>query len=210
MLKIQHYFTGAQFTVATPTVLLPHTNLPLMLPLLQNEPLHNFSVKDQHLLKPPPAMGTAGGFGRRASDGGANLQNFFQKNIEQSDWTVQQQQNQQHVEKMQQHNSRQQPVGQAEALQCLNPLQLNGLSTSSHIAGDAPNVDSSEEPPNPLDLARFSIIFFSRSFVLLLTCSGDLSFRNIGTYTKEVKDTPLPWLVPRKLMVFSSPRGCVN
>ena len=46
-------------------VLLPHTNLPLLLPLLQNQPPQNFSVKDQHLLKPPLAMGAAGGFGRR-------------------------------------------------------------------------------------------------------------------------------------------------
>ncbi|CAG7729991.1 unnamed protein product [Allacma fusca] len=32
------------------------------------------SVKDQHLLKPPPSMESTCGFGRRASDGGANLQ----------------------------------------------------------------------------------------------------------------------------------------
>ncbi|XP_021963869.1 serine/threonine-protein kinase SIK3 isoform X2 [Folsomia candida] len=32
------------------------------------------SVKDQHLLKPPPSMENTSGFGRRASDGGANLQ----------------------------------------------------------------------------------------------------------------------------------------
>jgi len=32
------------------------------------------SVKDQHLLKPPPSMESTTGFGRRASDGGANLQ----------------------------------------------------------------------------------------------------------------------------------------
>ncbi|CAN7979966.1 unnamed protein product, partial [Ixodes pacificus] len=60
-----------------PLSALPHTNLPLNLPRVQNQPPQNFSVKDQHLLKPPPAMGAFGGFGRRASDGGANIQMFF-------------------------------------------------------------------------------------------------------------------------------------
>lgn len=40
-----------------PLSALPHTNLPLNLPRVQNQPPQNFSVKDQHLLKPPPAMG---------------------------------------------------------------------------------------------------------------------------------------------------------
>ncbi|KAH0951990.1 hypothetical protein HN011_005435 [Eciton burchellii] len=57
---------------------LPHTNLPLNLPLVQHQPPQNFQIKDQHLLKPPPVMAT-GGFGRRASDGGANLHIFHQQ-----------------------------------------------------------------------------------------------------------------------------------
>ncbi|KAG0726902.1 Serine/threonine-protein kinase SIK3 [Chionoecetes opilio] len=61
-----------------PMSLLPQTNLPQNLPLVQNLPLQNFSIKDQHLLKPPPFMHAAGGLGRRASDGGANLQVYFQ------------------------------------------------------------------------------------------------------------------------------------
>ncbi|XP_043483830.1 serine/threonine-protein kinase SIK3-like isoform X2 [Leptopilina heterotoma] len=58
---------------------LPHTNLPLNLPLVQNQPPQNFQIKDQHLLKPPTVMGATSSFGRRASDGGANLHVFFQQ-----------------------------------------------------------------------------------------------------------------------------------
>lgn len=39
--------------------LLPHTNLALNLPLVQNQPPQNFQIKDQHLLKPPSAMGAS-------------------------------------------------------------------------------------------------------------------------------------------------------
>lgn len=60
-------------------VLLPHTNLPLNLPLVQNQPPQNFQIKDQHLLKPPTVMGATSSFGRRASDGGANLHVFYQQ-----------------------------------------------------------------------------------------------------------------------------------
>jgi len=35
------------------------TNLPQNLPLVQNEPLQNFTFKDQHLLKPPTVMGAS-------------------------------------------------------------------------------------------------------------------------------------------------------
>ncbi|XP_044740420.1 uncharacterized protein DDB_G0283357 isoform X2 [Chrysoperla carnea] len=59
--------------------LLPHTNLPVNLPLLQNFPPQNFSGKDPHLLKPPTILG-ARGLGRRASDGSANLQFFYRNN----------------------------------------------------------------------------------------------------------------------------------
>ncbi|XP_068204278.1 serine/threonine-protein kinase SIK3 homolog [Palaemon carinicauda] len=58
---------------------LPQTNLPQNLPLVQHQPPQNFTIKDQHLLKPPPFMGTASSLGRRASDGGANLQMYFQR-----------------------------------------------------------------------------------------------------------------------------------
>nr|XP_023018669.1 STE20-like serine/threonine-protein kinase isoform X2 [Leptinotarsa decemlineata] len=53
--------------------LLPHTNLPLQLSTLAQQNPHNFGGKDPHLLKPPVVLSAAGGFGRRASDGGANL-----------------------------------------------------------------------------------------------------------------------------------------
>lgn len=133
--------------------MLPHTNLPLMLPLLQNEPPHNFSVKDQHLLKPPPAMGAAGGFGRRASDGGANLLTFFQKNIEHSDWsTVQQQQ--------------QQAMRMDSVHQLSNPLAMNGPSTSSHISPGSQTTEPLEDSSNSVELTRYLLL----NFALLSTC----------------------------------------
>ncbi|XP_076372235.1 serine/threonine-protein kinase SIK3-like isoform X2 [Tachypleus tridentatus] len=66
---------------ALPLSALPNTNLPQNLPLVQNLPPQNFSVKDQHLLKPPTILGAVGGLGRRASDGGANIQTFFQQYV---------------------------------------------------------------------------------------------------------------------------------
>ncbi|CAH0689080.1 unnamed protein product [Chilo suppressalis] len=54
--------------------LLPNTNLAAKLPAVQHQPPRYFSVKDQHLLKPPHAMQNhASSFGRRASDGGAHV-----------------------------------------------------------------------------------------------------------------------------------------
>lgn len=145
--------TGASCASPSPTLLLPHTNLPKNLPLFQNEPTHNFSVKDQHLLKPPPVMGAVGGFGRRASDGGANLQNFFQKNIENSDWTVQQHQQTQQLEKHY-HEAQSTQHGQNDPLHHLNPAHLNGHSTSSHISLGMPSTEALEDTQNSHDLAR--------------------------------------------------------
>ncbi|XP_072152314.1 serine/threonine-protein kinase SIK3 isoform X2 [Bemisia tabaci] len=72
-----HYLTCGQREIPN---ILPNTNLPLNLPLVQNQPPRNFTIKDQHLLKPPPVMGAnANGFGRRASDGGANLKMYYQR-----------------------------------------------------------------------------------------------------------------------------------
>lgn len=42
-------------TVATANVMGPN-QIPLNLPMLQNQPLHTFTIKDQHLLKPPVVM----------------------------------------------------------------------------------------------------------------------------------------------------------
>ena len=51
--------------------ILPQTNLMQNLPLVSNLPPENFSSKNPHLLKPPPALlGGLNNTGRRASDGG--------------------------------------------------------------------------------------------------------------------------------------------
>lgn len=85
---ITHLQTGRNVNV------LPNTNLPLNIPLVEFQSPKNFTIKDQHLLKPPQVMGESNdrfktsylekyifnllflgnNFGRRASDGGANLQ----------------------------------------------------------------------------------------------------------------------------------------
>lgn len=39
--------------------IIPNTNLPVNIPLVQHQPPQNFTIKDQHLLKPPPAMGAS-------------------------------------------------------------------------------------------------------------------------------------------------------
>lgn len=72
--------------------------IPINLPMLMNQPINTFTIKDQHLLRPPMEMGAsefllwmivmimsliahfpfvAGAFGRRASDGGANLHIYY-------------------------------------------------------------------------------------------------------------------------------------
>ncbi|KAF7266508.1 hypothetical protein GWI33_020189 [Rhynchophorus ferrugineus] len=56
---------------ANGTKILPSTNLNL--PAFGQQNPHCFGGKDPHLLKPPTVLSAAGGFGRRASDGGANL-----------------------------------------------------------------------------------------------------------------------------------------
>ncbi|GFY24220.1 hypothetical protein TNCV_1012721 [Trichonephila clavipes] len=76
-----HYGPTLHPAQALPLSALPHTNLPQNLPLVQNQPPQVFCVKDQHLLKPPQVLGAVGGLGRRASDGGANVQNYYQCKI---------------------------------------------------------------------------------------------------------------------------------
>lgn len=50
------------------------TNIPINLPMLQNQPLHNFTIKDQHLLKPPTVMGASKwGIGVQLWDGDDSL-----------------------------------------------------------------------------------------------------------------------------------------
>ncbi|KAG1714836.1 Serine/threonine-protein kinase SIK3 [Nymphon striatum] len=68
-----------------PISVLPNTNLPLNLPPVQHQPFENFCIKNQHLLKPPSVLDAAGGFGRRASDGGANIRSFCSQTNSQLD-----------------------------------------------------------------------------------------------------------------------------
>lgn len=68
-----HYMSHMSHPSGATPRLLPQTNLPLHLPLLGQQSPYNFGGKDPHLLKPPTVLNAAGGFGRRASDGGANL-----------------------------------------------------------------------------------------------------------------------------------------
>jgi len=48
---ITHLQTGRNVNV------LPNTNLPLNIPLVEFQSPKNFTIKDQHLLKPPQVMG---------------------------------------------------------------------------------------------------------------------------------------------------------
>ncbi|XP_076336448.1 serine/threonine-protein kinase SIK3-like isoform X2 [Tachypleus tridentatus] len=70
-----------QLPPALPLSALPNTNLPQNLPLVQHQPPGNFTIKDQHLLKPPPVLNAVGGLSRRASDGEANIQKCLQKQL---------------------------------------------------------------------------------------------------------------------------------
>ncbi|XP_059046828.1 uncharacterized protein LOC131842307 [Achroia grisella] len=75
-LRAAPLYVSAHFNqqAGAPVSLLPHTNLAAKLPAVQHQPPRYFSVKDQHLLKPPHAMQThASSLGRRASDGGAHV-----------------------------------------------------------------------------------------------------------------------------------------
>ncbi|XP_052748740.1 uncharacterized protein LOC113514438 isoform X2 [Galleria mellonella] len=74
-LRAAPLYVSAHFNQSSAKVsLLPNTNLAAKLPAVQHQPPRYFSVKDQHLLKPPHAMQThASSFGRRASDGGAHV-----------------------------------------------------------------------------------------------------------------------------------------
>lgn len=52
-------YYSLQTNTGRPVDIVPNTNLLLNLPLVQYLPLQNFTIKDQHLLKPPPVMGAS-------------------------------------------------------------------------------------------------------------------------------------------------------
>ncbi|XP_049838712.1 serine/threonine-protein kinase SIK3 isoform X1 [Schistocerca gregaria] len=124
--------------------ILPNTNLPLNIPLVQHQPPQNFSIKDQHLLKPPTVMGASefGGFGRRASDGGANLQMFFSRQME-GVWS--QPGSQEHLQLLQPGSptlsQRSQPIAAA-----------NGSPEGIHMSDSLPT----EDLPDAHDVASWS------------------------------------------------------
>lgn len=52
-----HYITPLQ--PGCNVNVLPNTNLPLNIPLVEFQSPKNFTIKDQHLLKPPQVMGAS-------------------------------------------------------------------------------------------------------------------------------------------------------
>lgn len=46
-----------KFIVGGENIMGPH--IPMNLPMLENQPLNTFTIKDQHLLKPPTVMGAS-------------------------------------------------------------------------------------------------------------------------------------------------------
>ena len=111
-------------------------------------------------------MGAAGGFGRRASDGGANLQTFFQKHIEHSDWSAveqqQKQQQQHHQQLQQQHHHQQQEqeqqsqqqVGAMDALHHLSNSATLNSQTLSHSPNGCQVSEQCEDSSNSMELKR--------------------------------------------------------
>lgn len=48
-----------KFVGAGEQVVGPNTHIPINIPMLENQPLNTFTIKDQHLLKPPTVMGAS-------------------------------------------------------------------------------------------------------------------------------------------------------
>lgn len=94
-------------------------------------------------------MGAAGGFGRRASDGGANLQKFFQKHTESNEWAG-----------AEEHRHHIDPT-----LQVSNPVALNNPTNSTGF-GAGQTQESFEEATNSMDVARF---YYLNLFVISLS-----------------------------------------
>ncbi|XP_026331476.1 serine/threonine-protein kinase SIK3 isoform X2 [Hyposmocoma kahamanoa] len=73
-LRAAPLYVSAQFQQTSPNVsMLPNTNLAAKLPAVQHQPPRYFSVKDQHLLKPPHAMQSQAP-AHHISDGGPSAQ----------------------------------------------------------------------------------------------------------------------------------------
>ncbi|KAG8222367.1 hypothetical protein J437_LFUL002986 [Ladona fulva] len=136
--------------------MLPDTNLPQNLPLVQHQPPQNFCIKDHHLLKPPPVMGVAGGFGRRASDGGANLQMYFQRQVE-GIWSQPGSREQLQIPTNQNQTQRSQPI--TVMSDCSVPGTSVPVQPEEDGNGvrqpDATEMVSEEEQPDPYAVARY-------------------------------------------------------
>ncbi|XP_071441938.1 serine/threonine-protein kinase SIK3 isoform X2 [Hetaerina americana] len=146
---------GVDPSVLHPSML-PDTNLPQNLPLLQNQPPQNFCIKDHHLLKPPPVMGVAGGFGRRASDGGANLQMYFQRQVE-GIWSQPGSREQLQLPTNPNQTQRSQPI--TVMSDCSVPgSSVSGQPDDEVNCGrqtDGAEMVSEEEQPDPYAVARY-------------------------------------------------------
>ncbi|XP_017492070.1 PREDICTED: uncharacterized protein LOC108380158 isoform X2 [Rhagoletis zephyria] len=168
--------------------------LPMNLPMLQNQPLHNLTIKDQHLLKPPVVMG-ASSFGRRASDGGANLHIYYPSSV----------------------NNMQQVAGQAQQMDAnayyispnvANPAGLSGAPTDRMLgqgvgeqtqlqqlgAGDSVSEENNEE------IQKYIQIRGKRHTV---SCTEDLSIQHHSGETCPVCGVYEPPIVPQMPTIMS-------
>ncbi|XP_053963990.1 uncharacterized protein LOC128866947 isoform X2 [Anastrepha ludens] len=170
--------------------------LPMNLPMLQNQPLHNLTIKDQHLLKPPMVMG-ASSFGRRASDGGANLHIYYPSSV----------------------NNMQQVAGQAQQMESnayyMNPNAASGTPTDRILgqsmgeqaqlqqmgAGDAVSEENSEE------IQKYIQIRGKRHTV---SCTEDLSIQHHSGETCPVCGVYEPPMVPQMPTIMSQQSGAAG
>ncbi|XP_039441126.1 uncharacterized protein LOC120421895 isoform X2 [Culex pipiens pallens] len=150
----------------------PTQNVPINIPMLQNQPIHNLTIKDQHLLKPPMVMG-ASAFGRRASDGGANLHIFYPTTP----------------------NFNEQPVGEAiYGSQAAAHAAMAAAAAGVGVMGDHPmptvcGVDGPDDTSDEIQRYMHGRGCTKRHTV---GCTDDLSAGNPGTMEPPQAHSPAP------------------
>ncbi|XP_049540937.1 uncharacterized protein LOC125954571 isoform X3 [Anopheles darlingi] len=128
------------FKMHETTVNPPTPNVPINIPSLQNQPIHNLTIKDQHLLKPPTVMGATSSFGRRASDGGANLQIYYP-----SSSTNFADQSQQQPQQQSQQQQQQQPLSPQQVTDGAGP-GVNGVALAvDHLMLQTPSSEGTDD-----------------------------------------------------------------